>query len=98
MPFTVERNGGLSRIRLQGAIDIDCAAELKENLSEGLRAGGRLCVSLEDVTGLDVTAVQLMWAAARESNGAGVEFAVEGQAEPVLSALLYAGFESFPVR
>jgi len=49
-------------------------AELKDLLIEKLKSGSAVYVSLESATGLDVTAVQLLWAAAREAQRVGVEF------------------------
>jgi hypothetical protein len=79
LPVTLEQDGALSRIRLEGAIDIGCAQVL-----------------LADATDLDVTAVELLWAARREARASTVGFAFEGQApEPVSVALAEAGFERF---
>lgn len=98
MGILLEQNDGLSRFRLQGAIDIGCAAELKEVLVQELKSGSRVRVSLEETTGMDVTTVQLLLAASREAKRVGVEFALEGQApETVRSALDKAGIGEFPV-
>jgi anti-anti-sigma factor len=98
VPVTLEQNGALTCIQLEGAIDIACAAELKELLMEKLQSGSAVYVSLESTTGLDVTAVQLLWAAAREAQRAGVEFGFKGQTpEGVRRALAAAGIEKFPV-
>jgi len=99
VPLILEQNDAARVVRLQGAIDIGCAAELKELLVELLKTGPALRVSLEEATGLDVTAVQLLWAAAREAKQAGVEFAYEGQApETVQFALAQAGLGKFPAQ
>jgi len=98
VPVALEQNDGLSLIRLEGAIDIGCAAELKGLLVQALGGGKPIGVSLAGATDLDVTAVQLLWAATRQANAAGVGFALEGQApEQVSAALADAGFERFPV-
>lgn len=94
--MSLEQEGARNRIRLQGAIDIGCAAELKALLVQGLRAGSELRVMLADITELDVTAVQLLWAARHEAKTSSVEFAFEGQMpEAVSAALAQAGFETF---
>ena len=72
MPVTLEQKDALTLIQLEGAIDIGCAAELKELLMEKLKSGAAVYVSLESATGLDITAVQLLWAAAREAQRVGV--------------------------
>jgi anti-anti-sigma regulatory factor len=96
LPVSLKQDGAQSRIRLEGAIDIGCAQELKKLLLQGLKAGSEVRVMLTDVTDLDVTAVQLLWAAKREARASSVGFAFEGQMpEPVSAALAEAGFEAF---
>ena len=79
MPVTLEQKDALTLIQLEGAVDIGCAAELKELLIEKLKSGSAVYVALESATGLDVTAVQLLWAAGREAKRVGVEFGFKGQ-------------------
>lgn len=98
MPVLLEQNDTVHLIRLEGAIDIGCAAELKDLLVQELKSGSAVRVSLESATGLDVTAAQLLWIASREAKMAGVEFAMEGQTpEPVRAALVIVGMREFPV-
>lgn len=103
MPVTLEQNDTVSLIRLDGAIDIGLAGELKTLLVQALEpgqdgAGKEVRIALAGATDLDVTAVQLLWAAERKAKGAGVAFALEsGLPEPVRSALLHAGFQTFLV-
>ena len=98
MPVTLEQKDALTCIHLEGVIDIGCAAELKELLMEKLKSGSAVYVALESATGLDITAVQLLWAAAREAQRVGVEFGFKGRTpEAVRCALAEAGIEKFPV-
>jgi anti-anti-sigma factor len=98
MPITLKTNEESSVISLEGAIDISFAVELKERLIEAFHAGREVRVSLAEATYLDVTAIELFWAAEREARGAGVKFALAGPVpEPVASAVAEAGFEKFPV-
>jgi anti-anti-sigma regulatory factor len=98
VPVTLEQKDALTLIQLEGAIDVGCAAELKELLVEKLKSGSAVYVALESATGLDVTAVQLLWAASREAKRMGVEFGFKGQMpEGVRSALANAGIGEFPV-
>lgn len=84
-------------IRLEGALEIARAGELKQRLLEALSQGGTLRISLGEVTDLDVTAVQLLYAAEREAKLRGVDVAVEEPvSEPVCEALLAVGFERVP--
>jgi anti-anti-sigma factor len=85
-------------IHLEGAIDIASAAELKEALLKALEGGGEVRVSLDKLTGLDVTAVELLWAAGREAKKAGAAFSLVGQAPgEVLAALADAGLDLMQV-
>ena len=96
MPVSLEQEGALSRIRLEGAIDIGCALELKALLVQGLKTGSEVRVLLAEATELDVTVVQLLWAARREAKASSVGFAFDGQApEPVSAALAEVGIENF---
>ena len=98
MPVTLDQKDALTIIQLEGAIDVGCAAELKELLMEKLKTGSAVYVALESATGLDITAVQLLWAAAREAQRVGVEFGFKGRTpEAVRCALAEAGIEKFPV-
>lgn len=98
MPVTLEQSEKLSLIRLEGAVDIASAADLKKVLLEALESGTEVRVSLEGATDLDVTAVELLWAAEREAGRSSVTFALAGEApERVTAALIHAGFEKFPV-
>ncbi len=96
MPLTLESSDSLSKISLEGEIDIGCAAELQGLLVHALGSSKEVQVSLGSATDLDVTAVQLIWAARRAASASAVEFAVTGPvSEPLASTLLQAGFEDF---
>jgi anti-anti-sigma factor len=81
-------------IRLDGEIDIGCAAELKAVLEEALAVKSDVShparVSLSQVTAMDVTAVQLLWAAQREALLAGRKLALEDPVPEALRAMLRA--------
>lgn len=96
MPVTLEREDEISTIRLEGEVGIASAAELKELLIQALGFGKHVRVSLRSVTDLDVTAVQLLWAARREAKASSVAFAIEGPVPSmVLSGLKQDGFDDF---
>ncbi len=61
-------------IRLEGDIDITGSAELKATLVEAICSRKQVQVELELATDFDVTAVQLLWAAAREAIKNGTSF------------------------
>lgn len=98
MSLVLEERETQSEIRLEGAIDIACAAELKQILLQALASGKDLRVSLERAICLDVTAVQLFWAAGCEARRLGLGFTfAEKMPEEISSALTVAGFESLLV-
>ncbi len=87
-----------SAIRLEGVIDIASAAELKAVLLDALKRGKPVTIALDSSAGLDVTAIQLLWAAQREATVSGVGFTLAGPVPARVSATLKeAGFDSFPV-
>lgn len=98
VPVQFEQDGAVGRIRLEGVVDIGCAAELKEMLLSALAAGGETRILLERATALDVTAVQLLWAAECAARAAELRWALEGSApEAVVETMREAGFERFPL-
>jgi len=93
VPITLEQSEDISVLRLEGAIDIASAAELKKLFIQAFASGHDVRVEMDGATDLDVTAVQLLWAARREAKVSGVEFALTGEVpEAVTSALRQAGF------
>jgi len=96
--ITLEQSELSDVLRLEGVIDISSAGELKEELRKALESGHPVHLSLESATDLDVTAVQLLWAAERKAKGAEVSFVLDGTIpEPVSTALNLAGFQTFLV-
>ena len=94
MGVALEQSEESSTIRLEGAIDIGLAADLREALLKALTTGGELRVSLGDATDLDVTVMQLLWAARRMAEASDVRFALVGQIQNrVTAALAAAGLE-----
>jgi anti-anti-sigma regulatory factor len=84
-------------VRLEGEIGIADAARLKAVLLEALGPGAGARIALETATGLDVTAVQLLWAAERAAQATGVPIALEGTVPEKLRATLReAGFGRLP--
>ena len=88
MGITVSATDGGRCIGLEGAIDIASAAELKAALLEGFETGREVRVSLAGAGSLDVTVVQLLWAAVREAKRLGVEFVLEERAPEAMSGLM----------
>ncbi len=97
MAIALDESGSGNVVVLAGMVDISSAAELKTALLQAFDAGKEVSVSLGAVTYLDVTAMQLLWAAEQQARRSGVAFGVAGQIPDVVStALAEAGFPSFP--
>lgn len=71
MPVSVEQDETRCVIRLEGEVGVAEAAELKRLLREGLASGRKLHLDLERVEAIDVTFMQLLHAALRETDRAG---------------------------
>jgi anti-anti-sigma factor len=98
MPVTLDQGGALCTVQLEGEVNIACAEQLKTSLVEALGYGKEMRVDLERVTELDITALQLLWAAGHKAAGSGLGFALAGKVpESVLEVATDTGFEKFPV-
>jgi anti-anti-sigma regulatory factor len=85
-------------IRLEGVIDIALAADLKATFLEALKSAKPVRVALNADVDLDVTAIQLLWAAEHEAKASNVSFVLDGCVPDAVSATLKeTGFERFPV-
>jgi anti-sigma B factor antagonist len=95
MPVTLERHETHSLIRLEGECTLTSAAELKRLLLEVLASGKDLHLDLERAAEIDLTVMQLLWAAGREvaRAGAGIDIRLS---EAAGLAAREAGFDPFP--
>jgi anti-anti-sigma factor len=97
LPVTFDRSVQPATIRLEGEIDIAVAAALKTLLLEALASEKDARISMEAATGMDVTAVQLLWAAERQARASATVLTIDGPIPEALStAVRDAGFERFP--
>ncbi len=97
MPVSLDQSEALNTIRLEGEIDIECAAELKQLLLQGLTPGKELLVDLTNATELDITSLQLLWAAQRDAVAMGTRLSVADTLPAhLLAAAVGAGFDTFP--
>jgi anti-anti-sigma regulatory factor len=95
---TIDQSEGQCLIRLDGEVGIACAGELKNVMLQALASGKDLQVDLQRATDLDVTAMQLLWAAEREARKSGQRCFLVGQApKEIIAAAGEAGFEKFLV-
>lgn len=98
MAMTLDQSEARCVVRMDGEINIACAAELKKLLLQALASGRELRADLDGATELDVTALQLLWAAEREARGSGRGFTLAGRVpEEIASTVRDAGLERFPV-
>jgi len=98
MPIIWEQSGSTCLIRLVGEVTIAQAAELKQMLIQALKEGKEVRLDLEAATEMDITALQLLWAADREAKKTAVGFFIVGHVPEGLSAAaMEAGMEGFPV-
>jgi anti-anti-sigma factor len=98
MGITLDESKSKVVIGLEGVVDISSAAELKTLLLQALNTGKKVRVSLKGATVLDVTAVELLWAAEREASKVSVGFSFAGPAPAEVSAALdEAGLQQFLV-
>jgi hypothetical protein len=82
-------------LRLEGDYNISSAAELKAALLDGLASSKELELDLEGAGELDITFLQLLWAAEREAGRAGPRLVCR-VSETAGAAARGAGFERFP--
>jgi anti-anti-sigma factor len=95
LPITCEESEGQVVLRLEGEIDVACSAELKSALVQGISSAKSLQINTERVSDLDITALQLFWAAKRDAEGRGAAFVLAKDVpEAVRNAIHEAGFET----
>ena len=72
MPITCHEDQERFSLCLEGELDIRCAAELKGTLLDALASQKEVRLDFEQATDLDVTALQVLWAAGRAHEQVGV--------------------------
>ena len=99
MPVTLQRQEASWLIRLEGQITVTSAAELKELLLEWLSAGKDLELDLERAEEIDITIMQLLWAAAREAARTGAKIVARASSAAAMAAAtrVFAQLPGFPV-
>jgi ABC-type transporter Mla MlaB component len=98
MPVTLEQNESDCVLHLDGEVGIGTAAELKTLLSQALSTGRDVRINMVRVTEVDVTVMQLIWAAAREADKLRRRLSVAaGVPEEILAAWADAGLAKPPV-
>jgi len=83
-------------LKLDGEIDINVSSELKRTLLEMIASGKTIQLDLAGVSDLDISAIQLLWAAFHDTAKKGVRLRVNGPVPKNLSRTLRdAGFDDF---
>jgi anti-anti-sigma regulatory factor len=96
LPVILDESEGISLIRIDGDVDIAMAAEMKNLLVKALASGKDLHISMAGATELDVTALQLLYAADREAAKSGVRLTLDDRVpEEIFSAMTDGGFTTF---
>jgi anti-anti-sigma regulatory factor len=95
LSVTMERRETDLLIRLEGAVNVTSAGELKRLILEGFASGRDLQLDLEHVEEIDITVMQLLWAAKREADRSGASM-VSRVSEAAAATAREAGFERFP--
>lgn len=94
MPLKVEREPDRWRLRLDEDCCLSSAVELKALLQEALASDGEVHLDFEQAGEIDVSVLQLLWAAGRELEPSGR--AVLSASERVLEIARGAGFDRLP--
>ena len=96
MPVILDNSEGISLIRIEGDVNIAMAAEMKDLLVKALASVKELHVSMASATELDVTALQLLYAADREAAKSDMRLTLDDRVpEEIISAMTDAGFAKF---
>lgn len=96
MPVSLDKSEEKSLIRIDGDVNIAMAAEMKDLLVNALASGKDLHVSMANAVELDVTALQLLYAAEREAAKSGMRLTLDDHVpEEILSAMTDGGFAKF---
>ena len=93
--MTVENDETRWILRLEGDCGLAAAAELKALLLEGLASGKSLEVDFRAAEEIDVTVLQLLWAARREAERKNRVLVTQAP-QAILQLALDAGFENLP--
>ncbi len=98
MPATLDRKKKVWVVRLEGETNVACAADFKTLLLEALASGKELQLDLANAIDLDVTALQLLWAAEREAKASGKSLVLAGPLPEAMAEIAReTGLEKFPV-
>ena len=96
MEFSTKTSiNGATRLTVDGDLTIYHAAEIKERLIEGVRAGQVLELDLSHVGEIDTAGVQLLALAKRESQKQGHAFSIVGHSLVVREVIEFCNMVAF---
>jgi anti-anti-sigma regulatory factor len=95
LPISVERLDSQWSLQLEGDLTLVSAPELKALLLEWLASGKDLRLDLERADQIDLSVLQLLWAAGREAARSNAVISSR-VSEVAMAAAREAGFDSFP--
>jgi anti-anti-sigma regulatory factor len=78
MGFTLEPVDGRCLVHLRDSVTVNCATELHGTLVEALASGKPVEIDFERATEVDVSAIQLLDAAAKSAESSGGTFTLSG--------------------
>ena len=94
MDYTVEESGVTTRVIFTGDLTITHAQTLKDMLEGLLKEKDRIVLSLDDVSEIDIPALQIICAAHKSSIRLNKELVLEGELSDAVShAVSIAGFK-----
>ena len=85
--ITVRNNESVTSVAINGAMTIDNVGEIRGGLLTAFGRGKNVELSLEGVTDLDLTGLQLLCSAHRTSLAGGLGFSIVGREEGPVSSV-----------
>lgn len=96
MSFTFEPADNRSLVRLHDSVTVNCATELYGTLMEALASGKPVEIDFERATEVDVSAIQLLDAAAKSAESSGGSFTLSGiLPDTIAKAFRLCGLDPF---
>jgi two-component system chemotaxis sensor kinase CheA len=95
VPISIQREEPRWQIRLEGQVTVASATELKAFLMEWLVSEKDLDLDLAAAEEIDITTMQLLWAAARDAERKSAGVSCHWSAAAV-AAIRAAGFDGMP--
>lgn len=92
MVYKIERSKDSDRLTLEGELTIATAGELRDALVDGLESSAHLVVDLSGVTGVDLTALQLLFSTVVTAEKRGKRVNISGAPDSFHEMVIEAGY------